>query len=133
MAIRILNVIRYPIGGIRTYLRYTYSRMNVHEYASTILTVDLPEAQLLPQGMAPLSVELKTVPERQALFRLFWATRQLLQTGAFDLVHSQGSTAALATSACARWYRVPHVVTLHETFQAEQFSGAVGELKRAVM
>jgi glycosyltransferase involved in cell wall biosynthesis len=126
---RILNVIRFPIGGIRSYLRYTYSRFDADKYGVTILTVDRPEAALLGPGMAPLSVDLITVSETNAFARLAIATNRLAATGRFDLVHSQGTTAALVTDLSARRHRLPHVVTLHETFRADQFRGTAGAIK----
>jgi glycosyltransferase involved in cell wall biosynthesis len=131
--LRILNVVRFPIGGIRNYLRYTYSRLDVESYATTIVTVNRPEADLLLAGLAPLDVEVKTVPETRAFLGLALAVDRLLRTGDFGLVHSQGSTAAVVSALSARRHGLPHVVTLHETFRAEQFSGVLGEAKRRLL
>ncbi|MEP7242412.1 MAG: glycosyltransferase family 4 protein [Gammaproteobacteria bacterium] len=133
VTLRVLNVIRFPIGGIRSYLRYTYSRIDADAYASTVLTIDVPEAQLLPAGMAPLRVDLQTVPVSHAMPRLAIAAHNLLRRGEFGIAHSQGTTAALVTQPSARLYGVPHIVTLHETFRAEQFSGVLGEAKRRLL
>lgn len=134
MSLNVLNVVRFPIGGIRSYLRYTYSRLDHTAYRSTVVTSNDGEAELLPAGMAPLNVHLKTVPAhkatQRALLALALATHALLRTRDFQLVHSQGTTAAVATALSARRFRVPHVITLHETFRAEQFEGALGGLKR---
>jgi glycosyltransferase involved in cell wall biosynthesis len=130
---RILNVIRFPIGGIRNYLRYTYSRLDPDVFTSTIVTIDVPEAHLLPQGMAPLNVDLTTVPVTRPVLRLFLAAKRLIRGGGVGLVHSQGTTAAIVSASSSRRHRVPHVVTLHETFRAEQFSGLTGEAKRRVL
>ena len=128
--IRILNVIRFPIGGIRSYLRYTYSRIDPTLYVATVVTVDRPEARLLAEGMNPVHVDLHTVPERRALLGLTLATNALLRTGAVGMIHSQGTTAAIVSDLSARRHGVPHVVTLHETFRADQFSGVLGAAKR---
>lgn len=133
MAPRILNVVRFPIGGIRNYLRYTYSRLDADAYATTIVTVDRAEANLLPADMAPLSVELKTVPEKQTFLRLALAVNGLIRTGRFELVHSHGSTAAIISALGTHRYGLPHIVTLHETFRPEQFSGRLGEAKRRLL
>ncbi|HQZ37453.1 MAG TPA: glycosyltransferase family 4 protein [Vicinamibacterales bacterium] len=133
MPVRILNVVRFPIGGIRSYLRYTYSQLDTEAYSSTVLTIDLPEARLLQTGMAPLAVDLVTVPVRQATRGLAVAAHGLVRTRQFGLVHSQGTTAALVSAPSARLYGVPHIVTLHETFRADQFSGLLGEAKRRIL
>jgi glycosyltransferase involved in cell wall biosynthesis len=130
LPINVLNVVRHPIGGIRNYLRYTYSQFDPTVYRTTVLTVDRPEARLLPEGMAPLPVTLVTVPAAHAFRGLWSKLRELRRTTPFDIVHSQGSTAALVTSLSA-WRAAPwHVVTLHETFSETQFEGASGQVKR---
>jgi glycosyltransferase involved in cell wall biosynthesis len=126
---RILNVIRHPIGGIRSYLRYTYPYLPAG-CSTTILTIDVPEAALIPPSLAPTPAELRLVADRQAVARLAWSTRQALRTGRFDAVHAQGATAAVAAAWSARRYRIPFIVTLHETFWEEQFSGARGMASR---
>ena len=92
MPINVLNVVRHPIGGIRNYLRYTYSQFDPTVYRTTILTVDRPEAKLLPEGMAPLPVELVTVPPAKAFYGLWSALRRLRRSASFDIVQAAPST-----------------------------------------
>jgi glycosyltransferase involved in cell wall biosynthesis len=127
----ILNVIRYPIGGIRSYLRYTYSRLDPLRYRTTIVTVDRDEARLIPPGIAPIAADLHTVSERNAFAGLALMTGRLLARDNFGLVHSQGTTAAIVADLSARRHGVPHIVTLHETFRPEQFRGVIGRIRRA--
>jgi glycosyltransferase involved in cell wall biosynthesis len=131
--LRILNVARYPVGGIRTYLRYTYSRLDPRAYQTTILAAEDKEAHLLPAGLSPMTADLEVVPVRHAVWRLASATDRLLRSRAFALVHSQGTTAAISSAVPASWHRVPHVVTLHETFREEQFTGRLGAAKRLLL
>lgn len=131
--LRILNLVRFPIGGIRSYLRYTYSRLEAEAYTVTIVAVDDRELGLLPDGMAPVHVDLKVVSKQRPFLRLALAAHREIRDGRFDVVHSQGTTAAVSGAISARWYGVPHVVTLHETFRAEQFAGALGEIKRRLL
>jgi glycosyltransferase involved in cell wall biosynthesis len=133
MPLRILNVVRFPIGGIRSFLRYTYSRLPPEDYSTTIVTVDVPEAKLLPSGLSPLAVDLRLVPEDRAVLRLAFEMNRTLRTGGYELVHSHGTTAALASWPGARWSGLPHVVTLHETFREDQFIGTAGRIKRLVL
>jgi glycosyltransferase involved in cell wall biosynthesis len=131
--VRILSVIRFPIGGIRSYLRYTYARLPPQDYSTTVVTVDVKEAGLLVSGMAPLEVDLRLVPERRAAVGLAREMTRALRTRRYGLVHSQGSTAAIASWLGAWWYGVPHVVTLHETFRDEQFAGSSGAVRRQLL
>jgi glycosyltransferase involved in cell wall biosynthesis len=131
--INVLNVVRYPIGGIRNYLRYTYSKLDPALYRTTIVTVERPEAHLLPAGMAPLPVDLRTVPESGSFVRLAWRVRRLLHDRTYQIVHSQGMTAGVVTALSNRSRERPHVLTLHETFRREQFEGPLGALKQRVL
>jgi glycosyltransferase involved in cell wall biosynthesis len=131
--IAVLNVVRFPVGGIRSYLGYTYSRLDPDAYTTTIVAVADRETALLADGMAPMRVEIKAVAKTQPLLRLWLETARMLRTGAFQIVHSQGTSAAVATALSARWFQIPHVVTLHETLRAEQFAGVTGNLKRKLI
>jgi len=130
VSVRILNTVRFPIGGIRSYLRYTYSRFDPATYATTVVTVDRPEAKLLADGMKPLPVQLHLVDEKRAVLGLARAIGALASSRRFGLIHSQGSTAALLSAGWGRLYGLPHIITLHETFRPEQFAGALGAIKR---
>jgi glycosyltransferase involved in cell wall biosynthesis len=129
---RILNVIRHPVGGIRSYLRYTYSALPADEWSTTVLTIDVEEAHLIRAGLVAPS-RLEFVADRDATLRLGLASLQALQSREYQLVHSQGATAGIVTAPGARLLGVPHVVTFHETFRAEQFAGVTGAVTRRAL
>lgn len=129
---RILNVIRHPVGGIRSYLRYTYAALPPDEWTTTVLTIDVEEAHLMAAGLGEGS-RLEFVTDRDATLRLGLAAMQALQSGDYGLVHSQGATAGIVAAPAARMLGVPHVVTLHETFRPEQFTGLRGALTRRAL
>ena len=131
--VNILNVVRYPIGGIRSYLRYTYSKLDANTYRTTVVTVDRAEAKLLGGGLAPMAVDVQTVPEKRAFASMSLLTNRLMRDGRVQVIHSQGTTAALVSDLSARRHRIPHLVTLHETFRPEQFAGPVGKLRRLLV
>jgi len=130
--INILNVIRYPIGGIRSYLKYTYPKLTTR-YRTTIVTVNRPEALLLPSGMTPLEVDLALVSERGPIWSLAWRARTLLAGRRYQLVHAQGFTAAIVTLFADPGHRVPRVVTLHETLTPQHLGSLFGFGKRAFL
>jgi len=129
---RILNVIRHPVGGIRSYLRYTYAALPPGEWTTTVLTIDCEEARLMRDGLGP-TARLEMVADRDATVRLALASVSELQSGRYQLAHSQGATAGIVTAPGARALGVPHVVTLHETFRPEQFTGLRGALTRQAL
>ena len=45
--INILFIIRWPVGGIRSFMRYVYKNFNPLQYNYTILAPDLPELKAL--------------------------------------------------------------------------------------
>lgn len=125
--VRILAVVRHPCGGIRTYLRYVYGRLPA-AYRITLLTVRHPEVKVIRQDLAGHLEDVGTVPKRRAFWHLAQAAHSNLTSGNFDLVHSHGFTAGAAV-ALVNSGHVPHVITSHDVFQPEQFSGVVGALK----
>src|SRR5262245_21371731 len=84
--LRVLNVVRFPVGGIRGYLRYTYSRLDSDAYTTTVVAVDDREAYLLPTGMAPISVELSIVPKKRVLLGLTLAVNSAIRKGSPALI-----------------------------------------------
>lgn len=53
--------------------------------------------------------------------------------GKYDLIHSHGATAGMCSTVPAAMTRTPHVVTLHEVFNADQFMGLNGWLRKVVL
>lgn len=132
-SMHILSIIRHPVGGIRSYLRYNYSKLDPSVYRVTVATVAYPEAYLLTEGMAPVQADLELVPRKRAFWELTRRTRKIIRTRSFDLVHAQGLTAAVIGMLCDTARRLPHVVTLHETFRPDQFSWPLGGLKKRLL
>jgi hypothetical protein len=52
--VRILTVIRYPIGGIRTYLKYMYGNLDKGKYAFIILTAPNAETKIIKRILETL-------------------------------------------------------------------------------
>jgi len=127
---KILLVIRYPIGGIRNYLRYTYAKLDPRSYEVTVLTVDREEGRLLAKGLSPIPLTLEEVPEARARTSLLRRTRELLRERRFDLIHSQGFTAGVLAFLGNTSRGLPHVLTLHETLRREQFLPPLGGIRR---
>jgi glycosyltransferase involved in cell wall biosynthesis len=61
-------------------------------------------------------VDVRVVQEKRRLFSLARAIAKAIYSHRFELIHSQGATAGLLVSALNLFHRVPHVITLHETF-----------------
>lgn len=128
--LHILTVAKYPLGGIRTYLKYTYGHFNPAKYRFTIVATRFPESSLIPQDLSDFEVELGECDEASGNRGLLGSTREALRRSPVDLIHSQGLTAGLV-AILANWrLRRPHVITHHDVFRRDQFRGAQGWLGR---
>jgi glycosyltransferase involved in cell wall biosynthesis len=128
---RILCVIRWPVGGIRTYLLYNFSRLADVGYRFTFLGPDDDSfTQFAKEVEDWPGVEFARASIRGRSCQIWPEIRRLLKTSRFDLIHSQGLTATVS-AAISNWgrYRVPHVATSHDVIHPEQFDGWVGRSK----
>lgn len=130
---RVLAVVRWPVGGIRTYLRYVYGRLDRERYDFTIVGPDLEEMQVLLDDLKdlhPRAVLTGGEGDMMAFTRIVAAS---ILRGKYDLIHSHGATAGMCSAVPAVLSRTPHVVTLHEVFNADQFEGLKGGLRKAIL
>ncbi len=118
--ISILIPIRHPVGGIRTYLKYTYGKLDFSKYELTLVfPKDYKEEEDTLAISRDLSHHLPNVVianGRNVLSSLFKTLFSLLGSKRFDIVHSQGATCGILVSLANLLSRIPHIVTLHETF-----------------
>lgn len=128
--IRVLTVIRHPVGGIRTYLKYTYGNLIKDRYRFTILTVEDEEGGLVENDLKDLSVDVVRTGGPWRVPAMIWTVCRLCFQRRVDVVHSQGATAGVL-ALIGNWLgKVPHVVTLHDVLRQDQFTGWGGGLKK---
>ena len=126
---RILVVVRKPVGGIRTFIKYIYKHFDQSLYHFTILTRDIMETRMMVEDLNKLDVDYMLLESDPTDVKLLWAVTKAIFRGKFDLVHSHGYTAGLCAILPARLTRTKHVLTPHETLYASQFTGKKGYLK----
>lgn len=123
----------HPVGGIRTFFRYTYSRLPRDKYKFTLIAPDIPEGRLLLEHLREIGVEY--IPLRNttsigvAARTITWA----VGTQRPDLVHSHGFSAAVAATPAVRLLRRPHLVTCHDVFTERQLRGIPGLAKKSAI
>lgn len=130
---RILLVVRWPVGGIRTFMRYVYRRFDPEQYHFTILGPENFELDVLAKDLEGLDVELIKVSPYPSSLELSLAVFRLLMHGRYDLVHSHGFTSGICASLPAFILRIPHLLTSHDVLSTAQFSGISGLMKKNVM
>ena len=125
---KILLIVRWPVGGIRTYLRYVYRRFPANEYNLTLLAPSHKELEILKEDLgARLN---KIIISRPTVWRLSQAIVKILRSEQFDLVHSHGLSAGLMAALPVKLSNVPHIVTLHDVFLENMFIGYSGYAKK---
>jgi glycosyltransferase involved in cell wall biosynthesis len=130
---RILVVVRHPVGGIRTFLRYVYPRLGGPSYSFTLIAPDFSEARVLREDLKDLDVKFFLTDRDSSAWDLFRTVEKALQDEDFDLVHSHGFTSAVCSIVGALLTRTPHLLTCHDVFTPEQFSGFTGPIKRILL
>jgi glycosyltransferase involved in cell wall biosynthesis len=134
IATRVLAVVRWPVGGIRTHLQYNYTPLAAAGYRFTLIGPADDSLEQLRTGLDELEdVEYYGVPVQGRSCRLWPETRRLLRTGRFALMHAHGLTAGVHAVLANLGIGVPLVVTLHEPLRSTQFPGFLGRLKRWAM
>ncbi len=127
----VLLVVRWPVGGIRTFLRYVYTCLDPARYRFTILAPDLPELEVLLKDLEVLDISPVRLSDNPAASELARAVFNTLRQGKLDLIHSHGLTAGLCSILPSLVTRVPHLLTVHDVFTDRQFEGVTGVAKKA--
>jgi glycosyltransferase involved in cell wall biosynthesis len=129
---RILIVVRWPVGGIRTYLKYFYPHVQraVPDLDVGLVVPRVEEVAALEKDLAGLRVKFIYLDEHCSLKTLMQGVDRELRARRYDLIHSHGLTAAVAASVIAKLRRVPHLTTVHDVLQISQFQGIKGAAYR---
>ena len=129
----VLVVVRHPVGGIRTFLRYVYGKFDRQRYSFTLIAPDLPEAQVLLDDLKELSLRFIPTDRNVSNKDLFQKITKILWHGNFDLIHSHGFTSAACSIFGALITGTPHILTVHDVFTPSQFIGLMGSLKKTIL
>lgn len=130
---RILLVVRWPIGGIRTFFRYVYRNFGFNRYHFVLIAPALPETNCLLEDLAELDLRYIPVEKNVSDQEFFHAVTRLIRNEDFDLVHSHGFTAGACATLGSFFLRTPHIITLHETLGDGRFVGVKGVLKKSAL
>lgn len=127
---RILLVVRWPVGGIRTFMSYVYRRFDPEQYHFAILGPKNHELDILAKDLDVLDIEIFKVSEYPTSSELFIAAARLILTGRYDLVHSHGFTSGICAAIPAFLFCTPHIITSHDMLSSAQFKGFSGRMKK---
>ncbi|MDY0391731.1 MAG: glycosyltransferase family 4 protein [Desulfobulbus oligotrophicus] len=130
----VLLIVRWPVGGIRTFLRYVYRNFDPEQWRFTLLAPELSEVHVLLEEDLP-DHEFTYLPVEENPSAMVFTHQVIKALGRhrYDLVHSHGLTAGLCAALPVKLRRVPHVLTLHDVINASQVVGFKGRLKKVVI
>ncbi|MTI98608.1 MAG: glycosyltransferase family 4 protein [Marinobacter adhaerens] len=128
---RVLLVVRWPVGGIRTFLKYVLARFPPDKYEFVFLGANTEAIGALRQDLGAIVSEWLLFPEDgNELKSCFNLVKKTLKSQKFDLIHAHGFTSAVSCVFPARLKQVPVICTSHDVLLPTQFSGWKGRLKK---
>lgn len=137
---KILLVIRWPVGGIRTYIRYVYRNFDFSKWELTILAPDLKEMKVLVDDLSLDYSSIRFIPIRgmptDGSSGILNLIRHVIAENIrrkYDLVHSHGYIAGLSCAVPVLFFKIPHLMTSHDVLLKKQFKGHAGIVKRKIM
>src|SRR5690606_6737974 len=132
--IKIFMVVRWPVGGIRTFINYVYSEWQEQSIQLHILTPDIAEVDVLKDQLKGVDCHWYATPSHKPTFKEFMlAAAKVIRNNKFDVIHAHGFTSALAVSPLLPFIRAKSVFTSHDVLRENQFSGMAGALKKLLV
>lgn len=125
----VLLVARHPVGGIRTYFRYVYCNAELFDYEFDVVCATDDGEQFKPifnKRLNKVYTPLKTMGFFVDVVKSIVVTKP-------QIIHSHGLTSGLIVTPIAFLFRCKHIVTLHDVFLDNHFTGWKGQLKKKVL
>jgi len=134
----ILLVVRWPVGGIRTFMRYVYRNSDLSKWSFTIIAPEYDDFSALLDDLSGLNFEyvpIRDMPRdgSSGFVKMSFCVASQLMKKKYSLVHSHGFTSAMCMALPAFLFRTPHLMTAHETLNDRQFFGFKGWLRQCGM
>lgn len=130
----VLLIVRWPIGGIRTFISYIYSKWPDKDVELHILTPNIDQKNVLMKQLQHLNVTWhSTESENPSLLQFSRKIREVTSNNNFHLVHAHGFTSALSFSFRIFLPNCPSVFTSHDVLNDSQLTGIKGLTKSALL
>ncbi|WP_341936706.1 glycosyltransferase family 4 protein [Marinimicrobium sp. C2-29] len=131
---KVFLVVRWPVGGIRTFISYIYSAWSDPELDLHILTPDMPQVATLVGQLENINCTWYKTTTSSPSFKEF-AEKASKITGLvnFDLIHAHGFTSALSIGWKLPFLKCRSIFTSHDILNHKQFSGFKGRVKRILL
>lgn len=129
----ILLIVRWPVGGIRTYLRYIYTQIDTDRYRFTIIAPEGPELDVLQQDLSRINAEFVLMSRKFNPISFVKLIYDTVSKGDFDIVHTHGFTSAILALPVTLAKKKTHLMTAHDVLRDEQFIGLKGFFKKKTL
>jgi glycosyltransferase involved in cell wall biosynthesis len=131
--IKVFMVVRWPVGGIRTFINYVYSQWGDSSIQLHFLTPNLPEVSALKEQLNHVNCVWHATNASDPDFKEFFgAAQKIISANDFQLIHAHGFTSAFSVALRLPFLRAKAIFTSHDVLNASQFSGVLGKIKKVI-
>jgi len=132
MKFELLVVVRWPLGGIRTYMRYMYRYLN-SSFNITIIAMSTQEDEALCKDAKALGARLLIVEDPRG-FAFSRRIRHALKKGHYDLIQSHGFISGMFVHFATKLMkRPPHILTVHGILEEKYLNGTLARFKKFLL
>lgn len=124
----ILVVAKWPLGGIRTYMRYMFCHFP-DQIKITLIATSTQEDKAIKSDVKTYRATLRLIKVCGTI-EFAKAVHDELISNKYDLILSQGFVSAVAVYAANLMHRVPHILTIHGIVEPQYLGGRLGVFKR---
>ncbi|MGH3426511.1 MAG: glycosyltransferase family 4 protein, partial [Mycobacteriales bacterium] len=122
-----MEVARWPVGGIRTYLRDLFRARALKSYRLVLVA---PNEEGLDDYISGLKLEcLEWIRTGSSIAGMTQAASAAVRRLNPILVHSHGFISGVISGLACQFTRVPHLQTVHDVLRDEQFRGFRGRMR----
>jgi glycosyltransferase involved in cell wall biosynthesis len=112
-------------------MEYVYSQQSLSDINYTAIFTNNYLVELHKTSMETLGIAYEICADSSSA--LLKAIVYQLLNGDYDLIHSHGYTSGSLAAIPARLFRIPHIMTIHDVLQNNQFMGTRGYLKKRLL
>lgn len=131
--IRVLLVVRWPVGGIRTFIQYVYCQFDPHKYQFIIMAPNLPEVDVMLANLSKFDIDYYKLSSSPSFVEITGAIIRLIKNKKIDIIHSHGVISAICAVLPSIYGKVPLILTSHDMINEQRFLGVKGYLTRCAM
>lgn len=127
----ILVVVRWPLGGIRTYMKYIFSYFP-QGYKLTLIAASTQENETLKNDAQKYGARL-IVSRKEDIKGLVYEVLVELRKNHYDVILSQGFISALAVYFSNLFFKIPHILTIHGVLEPRFLEGKFKKIKYLIL